>query len=603
MKYILTLPRLRDFISLSMGLAIAGLLSILAPSAMAHCEDGGKHTGNHPHCASDGGSGGSEDTTPPAAITDLTIASTMFGITLEFTATGDDGLDGEATAYDVRYQYGQPCTESPENWTLADRVRVGNEEEGAVVTRPALPGIRDWFNVRPLEPDTVYCIAISVVDEAGNRAPYMVVEDVGTLPAEGWTIETIGEDRPVRTDNVVFAGDSDSGSGFSAIAWKNNEDVWFLNNGNTFAFWDSQFPDQVDEDLSHCDPDLPSDLPCFDTADLSLAQDATLSGLFSISMRGRYAALTGKGKKTEGRDAVVVGLRQSATEWEYRLARESFTNSSSNVAFFDEVPAIVIADASGTDFLTWDWNSVDGFTSKQVLACETSPHVLTTSQLPVGIAASFIASGNGFFILAELDANDGEWTFRRGGQGWPGQLSYIGKDPIIAGVLYNNQDDQQSVVLWDERHLTGVTAELACGGDPAPPSALAPTIVFTTGEYPQVVGLHVKNGSDINGSDSDIYVVSTVAEGNLNWVEPRLSYSCDGGSSWTLEQLDRTAGDASFQKVNQPMLSPDQLIWAYNRGVMSQKTGPGRHPQYVEIPQDSIILATRSSLPCVNPSP
>jgi hypothetical protein len=34
MKYILTLPRLRGFISLSMGLAIAELLSILAPSAM-----------------------------------------------------------------------------------------------------------------------------------------------------------------------------------------------------------------------------------------------------------------------------------------------------------------------------------------------------------------------------------------------------------------------------------------------------------------------------------------------------------------------------------------------------------------------------------------
>ncbi|TPW09649.1 MAG: glycohydrolase, partial [bacterium] len=46
------------------------------------------------------------DSTPPGTVTDLmVISATYLGVTLHWTAPGDDGFSGTATSYDVRYSH------------------------------------------------------------------------------------------------------------------------------------------------------------------------------------------------------------------------------------------------------------------------------------------------------------------------------------------------------------------------------------------------------------------------------------------------------------------------------------------------------------------
>lgn len=75
-----------------------------------------------PALAQGGGRGGGKDKTPPDAVTDLAgTVATHNPIMLDWTATGDDGMTGTATLYDVRYLADQPITEG--NWDSAGQVR------------------------------------------------------------------------------------------------------------------------------------------------------------------------------------------------------------------------------------------------------------------------------------------------------------------------------------------------------------------------------------------------------------------------------------------------------------------------------------------------
>ena len=61
---------------------------------------------------------GAPDTTPPAAVMNLATSSpTANNITLSWTAPGDNGNAGTASAYSIRYLVGAAITES--NWSLA----------------------------------------------------------------------------------------------------------------------------------------------------------------------------------------------------------------------------------------------------------------------------------------------------------------------------------------------------------------------------------------------------------------------------------------------------------------------------------------------------
>ncbi len=78
-------------------------------------------------------------------------------VTLVWTAPGDDGFEGAAAEYDLRYSL-SPIT--PQNFDEA--LRVDN------VTHPGAAGVRQRAKVTGLEANRLYYFALKAADDAGN---------------------------------------------------------------------------------------------------------------------------------------------------------------------------------------------------------------------------------------------------------------------------------------------------------------------------------------------------------------------------------------------------------------------------------------------------
>jgi hypothetical protein len=101
------------------------------------------------------------DLTPPAQVTDVSApASTGNSVTLGWTAVGDDGTIGSATAYDVRYST-SPIDDT--NWAAATPA-TGEPS-------PRVSGSAESFTVTGLAASTTYWFALKVRDDAGNLSP------------------------------------------------------------------------------------------------------------------------------------------------------------------------------------------------------------------------------------------------------------------------------------------------------------------------------------------------------------------------------------------------------------------------------------------------
>ena len=101
----------------------------------------------------------SADVIPPAAITNLVAMSGTSGWTvgLSWTATGDDGMDGTASTYEVKY------SESPiTNWTEAITY--------SLALTPAAAGETESVMLSMPNPNTLYYFMVKAVDEAGNAS-------------------------------------------------------------------------------------------------------------------------------------------------------------------------------------------------------------------------------------------------------------------------------------------------------------------------------------------------------------------------------------------------------------------------------------------------
>lgn len=101
-----------------------------------------------------------QEQTPPATIGDLmavAISGTEFLLT--WTAPGDDWMEGNAFAYDIRYDR-FPITEL--NWPTRTRA------EGEPMPAPA--GSPDSFVVTGLQANTNYYFAMMAEDDVGNRS-------------------------------------------------------------------------------------------------------------------------------------------------------------------------------------------------------------------------------------------------------------------------------------------------------------------------------------------------------------------------------------------------------------------------------------------------
>jgi hypothetical protein len=106
-----------------------------------------------------GKGGKNKDSTAPAAVDDLTAASAALGsIALTFTTVGDDGQNGTATAYDVRYASSAILTDADFDAATA----VTGEPD------PKASGKSQSVCVPGLTAGTTYHVALKVEDEAGN---------------------------------------------------------------------------------------------------------------------------------------------------------------------------------------------------------------------------------------------------------------------------------------------------------------------------------------------------------------------------------------------------------------------------------------------------
>ena len=126
------------------------LAALTLMGAVALCLGGG--------CGGDDDGGPAPDTTPPAAVADLSVAAvTDSSATLEWEAPGDNGTSGTASEYDIRYA---TSLITEQNWSTADSV--------AAPPTPQAAGSEETFTVDGLSDGTLYYFALKTVDDASN---------------------------------------------------------------------------------------------------------------------------------------------------------------------------------------------------------------------------------------------------------------------------------------------------------------------------------------------------------------------------------------------------------------------------------------------------
>lgn len=116
------------------------------------------------------------DTTPPAAVTDLTVTGFSFtSLTLSWTAPGDDGNLGAATEYDIRYS---TSTITEANWDSATRC----------INRPTpqSAGSSEGFTVTGLSSGATYYFGLKTADEIPNWSDLSNIPWGVTSGGGGW---------------------------------------------------------------------------------------------------------------------------------------------------------------------------------------------------------------------------------------------------------------------------------------------------------------------------------------------------------------------------------------------------------------------------------
>lgn len=102
------------------------------------------------------------DTVPPAPLTDFTVDRVSSdGIALQWTATGDDGFEGTASLYELRY------ATAP----IADQAAFDTAQVVSSLPLPQPSGANETFTVEGLRPNTPYYFALRARDNGNNVSP------------------------------------------------------------------------------------------------------------------------------------------------------------------------------------------------------------------------------------------------------------------------------------------------------------------------------------------------------------------------------------------------------------------------------------------------
>ncbi|MBI4656858.1 MAG: fibronectin type III domain-containing protein, partial [Elusimicrobia bacterium] len=100
------------------------------------------------------------DNTPPSNIGDLHVVDrTSTSATLSWTATGDDFDSGSPAYYDIRY-------------LLYDFIPALENAPSIIYYSTLLAGTKEFFEVKNLQPDTLYFFNLKAYDDAGNSSLY-----------------------------------------------------------------------------------------------------------------------------------------------------------------------------------------------------------------------------------------------------------------------------------------------------------------------------------------------------------------------------------------------------------------------------------------------
>lgn len=184
------------------GLLVLATLLTWPLGTLANPPDG---NGDHNH---GGGGGGGGDNTPPAAITDLSeVAVTHNSLTFTWTATGDDGFEGVAESYDLRYAL---FPIDLNNWN--DATQASGEPT------PAAPGTLEQYTLGDLPPETTFYIGLRVLDDRDNVSDLsnVVLTSTAALPFTPWSTSIVdAQDDPGKWSSVAF----DPSSGLPAVAY------------------------------------------------------------------------------------------------------------------------------------------------------------------------------------------------------------------------------------------------------------------------------------------------------------------------------------------------------------------------------------------------
>ncbi|MFT5232159.1 MAG: hypothetical protein ACI9UK_001100 [Candidatus Krumholzibacteriia bacterium] len=121
------------------------------------------------------------DSTPPSAVTDLaTWSSDGSHIEVAWTASGDDGLLGQATEFEVR-SHTEPINLT--NWASASAVATGT---------PGLAGDRINSDITGLTPDTIYHFAVRMRDDEGQWSQVSNSLAAETIVKNTWYVKPDG---------------------------------------------------------------------------------------------------------------------------------------------------------------------------------------------------------------------------------------------------------------------------------------------------------------------------------------------------------------------------------------------------------------------------
>lgn len=117
-----------------------------------------------------------EDQTPPAPITDLVVATGEYGgqLNLSWTAPGDNGIEGKATAYVVKYSLSQ----------FTDQASFDNADTYEQSWQPEISGSRENRTLKGLMGGKTYYVAVEAVDEVGLQASLSSTDSNNAFVAE-----------------------------------------------------------------------------------------------------------------------------------------------------------------------------------------------------------------------------------------------------------------------------------------------------------------------------------------------------------------------------------------------------------------------------------